>query len=205
VANLGIDEKKFFPEGNRLELEDFRESLRLPKKYFLMISDLQPHKNIENFLTAYRELFRDYREKTPAFVLVGKKGLNSESITKKLQDTPFSYYFENVNNLNYLINNATALISTSLYEENNVLPLIACACSVPILVPGSPLSKEIFTEDTALFADVTDTENIYKKLKHLLEDVSIDTYLSNKGYELARKFTWKNTAKEIYEIYRELL
>ncbi len=59
---------------------------QLPEKYILFLSTLQPRKNLEFLIEAFRELKVEHPELPHKLVVVGKPGWKFDSILQKIND-----------------------------------------------------------------------------------------------------------------------
>jgi glycosyltransferase involved in cell wall biosynthesis len=60
------------------------------------------------------------------------------------------------------------------------------------------------TGDAGLHADAQDYDGLADHVVSILEDSRCAEELRRKGLERARMFSWEATAKQVYELYREI-
>ena len=106
--------------------------------------------------------------------------------------------------MNALMCGAVAFVFPSLYEGFGMPPLEAMACGVPVLVSGEASLPEV-TGDCAVIVDPYDVKSIARGLYRLYSDEELRRDLSRRGPERAGEFTWENSARKLYNIYKELL
>lgn len=92
----------------------------------------------------------------------------------------------------------------SLYEGFGLPPLEAMACGAPVLTSNRSSLPEV-VGDAALMVDPYDVEAIKQALIRLLDDEGLRNMLINRGQLRAQRFTWRTAARQLREIYAEIL
>lgn len=215
VINNAIDERFFLGDSyqGKEVIDELKEKFKINKKYILFIGTLEPIKNITRLLEAFKKFKNKILEKKNHFdyqlVLGGKKGwLSAEylRIAKDLgvvDDIRFLGYIEG-DDLVKLFKNAQIFIMPSLYEGFGMTILEALACKTPTLVSDIPALREI-AEDSVEYFNPIDTSEISEKIISILEDgEKYKEKKSQKGFEVARKYSWEKCAKETLELYEKL-
>jgi glycosyltransferase involved in cell wall biosynthesis len=78
------------------------------------------------------------------------------------------------------------------------------ACGTPVVCAKSQALVEI-AEDAALFADPKKPEDLARAITKILKNEKTKKLLVKKGFERAKKFSWKRAAKETVEYYKEVI
>lgn len=102
-----------------------------------------------------------------------------------------------------LYSGATMFVYPSLYEGFGLPVLEAMAAGVPTVVSNRSSLPEVAGE-AALLVDPEDPDALAHAIRRVLEDSGLRETLQRDGPEQARKFSWKRTAEQTWQIYREL-
>jgi len=204
VIYAGVGEE-FRINVDREKLLDVKSKYNLPDKFILFLGTVEPRKNVEGIIAAYRELramsyeLRDYK-----LVIAGGKGWKSENIYKEWEqsefkdDIKFLGYVDGEDKA-YLYNLAGVFVYPSFYEGFGFPPLEAMACGTPVVASYAASLPEIIG-DAALMADPYNINDIARAMQEILTDKNLGNKLIARGLERVKKFSWENTAKEYLEI-----
>jgi glycosyltransferase involved in cell wall biosynthesis len=112
--------------------------------------------------------------------------------------------FENITDkeLNYLYQNAFALIYPSLYEGFGLPPLEALSCGCPVIASNTTSIPEV-VGDAGILINPYDTGAIASALERLRCDETRKNYIT-RGFTRAKLFSWEKVAKQYIEIYQSL-
>ena len=206
VVHLGVDER-FYPldyASVQAVLDKFGLSY---KKYILFTGTMQPRKNISRLVDAYIKLRKQNRIEE-RLVIAGRKGWLWEPIMKKIQEAgvgdsiKFLDYVD-TQDLPSLYSGAVLLTLPALYEGFGLPPLEAMACGTPIVVSNISSLPEV-AGDAGVLVNPNSVDSIAEGLLKVLTDKNLQAEMSQKGIERAKKFKWKNTAKETLELLESL-
>lgn len=209
VVPCGVDNEKFCPCTEPERIPVVKESLGIEGDYFLYLGTLEPRKNLERLITAYKALVNKLGEKSPKLVLAGGKGWLYEGIFARverlgLQDKVIFTKYVPSEDMNPLMCGALAFVFPSLYEGFGMPPLEAMACGVPVLASGEASLPEV-TGDCAVICDAYSPKSIANGLYRLYADEKLRKDLSARGLERAKQFTWERSAEMLCSIYEELM
>lgn len=206
VIWIGIEEPKIKVD---CELEkNILEKFKIDsQKYFLYVGTIAPHKNILNLIRAFGRINDEFNEYK--LVIAGKKGWMYEDIfleveKLKLENRIVFTDFVDDYTLEVLYRNAVFFVSVSLYEGFGIPPLEAMIRKIPVLVSDIDIFRET-CEDKVIYCNPIQIEDIADKIKLILENNDIRSAFAEKGFERAMFFNWEKTAKETFEIYKNLL
>lgn len=175
---------------------------RLTKPYILFAGTIEPRKNVDRLVEAYRNLPLSLR-KHCELVFAGFFGWCSDS-TRQLFREPDS----GIRHLGYvpeedlpaLTAGATLAAFPSLYEGFGFPVAQAMAAGVPVLTSnGSSLSE--IAADACLLVNPESSEEIGAGLARLLESESLRRELSERGKRRARQFRWDLCAERSMEFF----
>jgi glycosyltransferase involved in cell wall biosynthesis len=156
-----------FVPGAPAETEALRRRYNLPKKFWLYVAHVYPHKNHARLFEAYAQVLRANPETWP-LVLCGRTF-----------GQDFSHTFHelgigaNVIWLPYLpdgdvpllYSSASALVFPSLYEGGGLPVMEALACGCPVIASELPTTREFAGGAVALTFDGLHTESIVEAMQ----------------------------------------
>jgi glycosyltransferase involved in cell wall biosynthesis len=186
VAPLGVD-PVFFDIAQR----------RNPQPYFLAVSTLHPHKNLDRLMRA----FAAFRAEHPAFrlVMAGIRGFHTgplEDLRRELgleEAVQFTGWIPR-EELYDLFANAFAFFYPTRFEGFGLPVLEALAAGIPTACSNiEPVSG--IAGDAALKFDPEDTGAIAAAMTRLACDQPLRAELSARGPAQAAKYSWKETAR----------
>lgn len=186
--------------------KDNQEKIDVKMPFFFSVGNAYPHKNLEKLVDAF-EIFHTQHNDCN-YIFVGKedffsKRLEEYVVKKGLRDSIFFYRNVTDGQLAYLYAHAIGLVIPSLMEGFG-LPALE-AMSNQCLVLASDISA--FLEvcgDVPVYFDPYSAQDIAKKLE-LAYKKEINHILEKKrqGVIRARKFSWKEMAKQTIEVYKK--
>jgi len=173
-------------------------------KYVLFVGKRVNYKNFQMALLGFFESSLPKQEFS--MICVGSEFSEAEVkqfIKLGLQDKIISVKNATDKELNYLYQNAFALVYPSLYEGFGLPPLEAMNCGCPVIASNTSSIPEV-VGDAGILVNPDDTKAIASGLEILLDDNVRHEYI-NKGLARAMLFTWEKTAQKHIEIYQSLI
>ena len=171
----------------------------LRKNYFLCVSSLNPRKNFDRTVNAFKNWNKgDYHlyivgDNGSAFAdqnLLDRMDSNIKFLGRVTDQELFTLYEE-----------ANGFLYLSLYEGFGIPPLEAQALNCPVLASDIPVLHEVLGE-SALFCNPTDTYDIMRGLDNLL-GIDIDS-ITQKGQDNITRFSWDSSADKILHILENI-
>jgi glycosyltransferase involved in cell wall biosynthesis len=194
-----------FRRYDESELKLLKVKHDLPENFILYVGSIEPRKNLERLLSAYRMLESGTR-KDVKLVLAGFEGWKNKKVLRLIKkfekDVVFLGYLPDAE-IAMLYNLATLFIFPSFYEGFGMPPTEAMACGCPVLVSNTASLPEV-CQDAAKYFDPHDPEDIAEGISTLLSDDALRDALSIKGLKRAEAFKWKRSALEHLEIFKGL-
>ena len=186
-------------------LASLRTKFPLPDQFILFVSTIEPRKNINTLLHAYRRL-RDSYKVDAGLVLAGATGWLAEQVFETVEQLDLQrhvVFLGRVQNgdLVYLYNLACCLAHPAYYEGFGLTPLEAMACGTPVVVSNVSSLPEV-VGDAALLVDPNSKEELAVALHRLLSNEALRASLRAKGLARARTFSWERAAEETLAVYR---
>ena len=215
VELLHVPEEKVFPV--RLGLpplapppepgaaERMRRELGLEKPYLLAVGTIEPRKNIPFLVKIYEALDGFDGD----LVVAGGLGWKTETSLRAMAESPRAAGIRRLHGLDdarlaALYDGAAAFVFPTLYEGFGFTPLEAMGRGVPVVAARNSSLPEVLGE-AAAWVDGYDAHEWAAVVRGVLEDSGRSADLRAAGAEQARKFTWEDTARQTWEVYRRLV
>lgn len=207
VVYAGIDSK-----FKSLDEDDVRQRISgipdVNTRYILFVGTIEPRKNIPGLLKAFKLLKTKYNIPHQLLV-VGAKGWKTSRIEKIYNQLSFKdgevifpgYVSEE--DLVSLYCGADVFVMPSFYEGFGIPPLEAMACGTPVVASDIPIFREIL-DDAAFFTDSASENHLAETIYKVLTNSEVSNQLIEKGYSHYKKYSWKESAKKILEIFEKL-
>jgi glycosyltransferase involved in cell wall biosynthesis len=203
-------ESRFRPIQDVEILDMVRDRYRLPAKFILGLGTLQPRKNFEGLIEAFRRLLTTETERGPStrdvcLVIVGDKGWMYEEIlalpermglTARVHITGFVADKD----LPAIYNLASVFAFPSRYEGFGLPLLEAMACGTPVVAADNSSLPEV-VGDAGLLVDSSDAGALADALARLLQDQLLRRRLIAAGRRQVQRFTWEQAARSLLRIY----
>ncbi len=207
VIYCGVNLEKFHPINDSERINTVKKNLEITGDYFLYLGTIEPRKNLERLIEAYRILL-DKDINVPSLVMAGGKGWLNSGIYQKVTElhledkVKFTKYIPD-EDMCPLINGATAFVFPSIYEGFGMPPLEAMACGVPVISSGAASLPEV-VGDCAVIVDAYSPQSICDGMYKIYSDEKLRADLKKRGPERAARFTWEQSASALHDIYKEV-
>lgn len=188
------------------QISESVNKLELPEKYILFLSTLQPRKNLEGLITAFRKLKTENPELPHKLVVVGKPGWKFEGILKKIEENKdlvlYMNYLTDADRMQVL-KNSELLVLPSFYEGFGMQILESFSVGVPVASSNNSSMPEVGGSG-AVYFDAKDINDIKNIIKSILFDKSLKDRLISNGVIELKKFSWEKCAQETLKILNNL-
>lgn len=177
----------------------------IARSYLLFVGTIEPRKNLDLLLDAYRGLSSSIREEFE-LVLAGPSGwAQNETLARLLQPPPGVRYLGYVPeaDLPGLFAGATALVYPSLYEGFGFPVAQAMAAGTPVITSSVSALPEI-SGGAALLVDPRSEAALRKAMQDLLTSPLQRETLIALGRSNARRFSWPECARESLRFFEEV-
>lgn len=173
------------------------------KPYFIYIGSIHPRKNITLLLKAF-ELFKSKNPNLPhQLLLAGRLAWKSKEVINYInkmafgKDVVFKFKLKD-DELNKVINSATALVYPSVYEGFGLPIIEALNCGIPVITSKGTAMEEIAKGAATLF-DPNNKEELAEKLfEHAIVNKTQADKI-NFGINVAKSYTWDKTADLLWQ------
>lgn len=204
VAYPGVDEA--LCPAAPADIARFKQARHLPDKFFLYLGTLEPRKNLITLVQAFARLKHTCPDAT--LVLAGGMGWLVADVLAAIeasgvQDSIMLPGFVPADEKVLWLSSATAFVYPSNYEGFGLPPLEAMACGTPIIVSTAASLPEV-AGDAGVQIDPADVRGWTQALQRVWEDAAFRAELIDRGVRQARKFNWRETARQIAAAYRQL-
>lgn len=166
-------------------LDYIKNKFNIKKPFVLSVGKLEPRKNMERLITSWNEI----EHKAYELIIVGQKGWDFDENNKQNRGVRFLGKVSD-EELNALYELCAFFIYPSLWEGFGYPIIEAMQHNKAVATSNTSSLKELGEGHSILF-DPTSPEEIKKTLITLMSDSTLRSSVATKGYEYARRFTWK--------------
>jgi glycosyltransferase involved in cell wall biosynthesis len=179
-----------------------------PKQYILAGATSLPHKNLETVIRAFKAIVE--RLPNMRLILFGPETPYQHTLRElannlNIEGSIIFTGFINKEQLNYLYANAAVFVFPSLYEGFGIPVIEAMKNGTPVICSKEASLGEIAGDAAILLNNPLDVGELTFKIVELLNNDKLRKDLIEKGYKRQQFFTWRETAKRTYEVYKEVL
>lgn len=174
------------------------------ERYLLTVSRVDARKNHLRMLTAFERLKSEGYE--GRWLIAGPPGHGCEVFERALAESPAHKFVEwrrfvSEAELPKLYSQADVFLFCSLNEGFGLPPLESMVCGTPV-VSSCVTSLPEICGDAAFLVEPTDTERIFEATRRILAEPDLAADFVRKGREQARKFTWRQCARDTLLAYQ---
>ncbi|MDD4870498.1 MAG: glycosyltransferase family 1 protein [Kiritimatiellae bacterium] len=199
--HLGISGNFKAPHGD--DIAAVLSALNITRPYLLTVGTLEPRKNIDFLVDVFEKMtFFDGK-----LVIAGMRGWKYKPVLQRIENSSRCrdiHYIEYVEDsqLPAIYAGAELFICTSLYEGFGFPPLEAMACGVPVLSSDGGSLGEVLGNG-ALILKEFNSDLWTTQAEKLLGDTDMRKRLITEGQKTAAKYTWTETARKTWEVYKK--
>lgn len=195
----------FYEEGPGLPFQALQKRFGIRKPYILMVSTIQPNKNVVRLLKAF-DFLRRAECKGWQLVLAGQRGWLTDPIFNRADAMAFGddlivTGFVEEAALPTLYRHAGVFVLPSLMEGFGIPVIEAMACGVPVVISKSGALPEI-AGDAGVLVDPYSWEDIARGIYEVAVNSALRDRLVAMGKARAVRFRWEQTARETVAAYR---
>ncbi|MBR1485161.1 MAG: glycosyltransferase family 4 protein [Prevotella sp.] len=176
--------------------------------YLFFLGNTDPKKNTERTLIAYARYLEQSAVKRPLLMAdLDRRYLDDiirrNNIDHIRQHIKLPGYISNAD-LPYVYGSAFAFLYTSLRESFGIPLLEAMACGTPVVTSNTSSMPEVAGSE-AILVDPSRPDDIARELLRLETDDNYRQQQSAYGLSRAAAFSWENTARQLLELYQEVV
>ena len=182
------------------------ERLHLSRPFILNVGTVEPRKNLLRLIHAFNEL-ADHRHDI-CLVLAGKLGWHYSEILAQINGSRHAKRIHQVGFITddekrALLNSCEVFVYPSLYEGFGLPVLEAMAAGAPVITSTNSSLAEV-AGDAAELVDPASIPDLSNAIAGLLADEAKKNRLRAAGKSRSSLFTWADTARNTYCLYRRL-
>ena len=183
-----------------------RSRLNLPEQYVLYLGSNKPHKNLPRLVEAWAHITHHASRIT--LVIAG----HEDPRYPQARQRAAALGLDNVlflgavaeEDLPALYSGAELFVFPSLYEGFGLPVIEAMACGTPVACSNTSSLPEV-AGDAALLFDPHTPEAMATAIHQALRDEELREELRRRGLAQAQRFSWEQTARMTYAVYKEVL
>jgi glycosyltransferase involved in cell wall biosynthesis len=179
--------------------------------YVLFFSTLEPRKNVGGLLDAYEMLVAraSQPDAVPDLVLAGRATDPAKPWLERIERAPLKGHVHHVgyvapDDRRALYEGARLLVQPSFEEGFGIAVLEAMTIGVPVVVANRGSLPEVAGCAGSL-VDPERADDITRGIQRVLDDDAFAAGCTTRGIARAREFSWADTARRVYETYREAM
>ncbi|HSL42455.1 MAG TPA: glycosyltransferase family 1 protein [Anaerolineales bacterium] len=194
VIPNGVDRSIFHPDAEQTRLD-------LPELYILFVGTLEPRKNLNALLQAWKEIKDDFKQTWLIIAGVEGRVFKTVGYSSDIQRVCFLGYVDD-KALAGLYANATLFVLPSYEEGFGLTALEAMACGAPVLVSDGGALPETVADAGVIFRLSVPT-GLTTRLRECLENADLRLVLKQKGLARSRQFSWEASAELVWKNLHE--
>ncbi len=200
------------PETAALEQHRILERYQIHYPFLLYAGSIRPQKNIPRLVEAFAIARADLAN-CPGFedlrlIIIGDEISRHPSVRQaviqcRVEDSVRFLGFVPFDTMRVFYESATAFVFPSLYEGFGLPPIEAMATGTPVITSRMSSLLEA-VGDAAMLVNPENVFDIARGIKDVLQNPHLRARLVEAGRIHAAKYSWKSTAQQVLEVYREI-
>jgi glycosyltransferase involved in cell wall biosynthesis len=196
-----------FKPPSSADIARVKQEHKLPDRFLLHLSTVEPRKNLDRLVDALLILRKDFPDL--GLILVGGRGWLCDDFYQRIESNQLSGIVRSLGwisdeDLPAIIGAAALAVQPSLYEGFGLPILEHMACGQVVAASDCSSHPEVGGEAAAYF-NPTDVGQMVRVIRDLL--LGEDEYQRRRdlGYAQAQKFSWSKAAIETIAVYDQLI
>ena len=169
------------------------EAVRDSTPYFLFVGTVEPRKNLEALIDAWREVRREH---AVDLVIAGRRRADAPAIGEEPGLRAVGEVADA--ELAALYSGATALVYPSLYEGFGLPVLEAMQCGAPVIASHAVAEA---AGEAAVYAD--NGLELARAMRELASQPELAREMKARSLVRAAEFSWERAARKTREVYEE--
>ncbi len=187
--------------------EVLRSKYAINGSYILFVSTIEPRKNLLGLVKAF-EILKGQYSIGESLVVVGQKGWDYRATMEYIKKSEYKSSikltgFVPASHLPLFYRNASLFVYPSLMEGFGIPPLEAMQCGCPVLTSNTSSLPEVVGDPDMMF-DPLDVNQIVRKCLSILREPTARRENVRKGLKNVKRFSWRESAKQVINIYNAL-
>lgn len=201
------------PEGLTPDALRILERYQIDYPFLLYTGSIRPQKNVPRLVEAFA-VARGKFESHPIYkdlrlIIIGDEISKYPAVRRavfhtRVEDVVRFLGFVPIDTLRVFYKAAAAFVFPSVYEGFGLPPLEAMASGTPVVVSNRSSLPEV-VGDAAVLVNPENVFDIARGIHDVLTNEPLRKTLISRGYEQARRFSWQSTAKQVLQVYQEVI
>jgi glycosyltransferase involved in cell wall biosynthesis len=192
--------------------ERLRERFQIQYPFVLYAGRIRPHKNLPRLIEAFAvvrgELESHHVYKDLRLIIIGDEISRNPEVRRAVVQTRTQQVvrflgFVPFETLKAFYSAASVFAFPSLYEGFGLPPLEAMATGIPVVTSAVSSLPEV-VGNAAMIVNPENVFDIARGIRDVLIDEGLRNELIRSGFAQVRRFSWRRTAEETLEVYREV-
>jgi len=181
-----------------------RKKYNLTENYILYVGTVEKRKNLVSLVEAIGKSSTQL-----PLVVVGKQTDYTKEVIEKINEYNLGSQVALLQNVNFLdlpsiYQSANLFVYPSFFEGFGIPVLEALYSQIPVIAATGSCLEEA-GGPSSIYVDPKDTEQMALEIDRVIEDSILQIEMKQKGLEYAKRFTLEKQAKEVLEVYKELV
>jgi len=213
VVYNAIDERFLRGHTNDSDRQFLAERYLVNYPFILYAGRISPHKNVVRIIEAFSalkaELDKESKYPDLKLIIIGDElskhpDLRRTVIRGGVQNDVRFMGFVPIEVLRIFYDSAKTFVFPSLYEGFGLPPLEAMAHGTPVLTSNTSSLPEV-VGNAAVLVNPENVFEIMRALHRVLLDQTLRERMKQRGYDQAKKFSWDASAREILNVYENVI
>lgn len=193
--------------NRKIAVDSIHPALVFEQEYILFVSTIEPRKNVLSIIHAF-EIYKERTGSSVRLVLAGKRGWNCDDVflavdhSRYKEDIIMPGYITS-DEKTHLYQHAKMFVFPSLYEGFGIPVLEAMEYGLPVITSRISSLPEVGGDAVLYIDDPKDVSALAGQIEKVCnmsaEEVEI---LRNKMRMQVKKFSWKNCADDIMNVFQ---
>ncbi|MBM3786136.1 MAG: glycosyltransferase family 4 protein [Acidobacteria bacterium] len=208
-----LDPSFLKPELDEKKRADVLERYQIQYPYLLYAGSVNRRKNVARIVEAFALLKQDLvdhpRYKDLRLVIIGDQMSKYPALRRavhqsRVREVVKFLGFVKKDELKVFYQAAEAFVFPSLYEGFGLPPLESMALGTPVVTSGVSSLPEVVGE-AAMIVKPENVFDIARGIREVLTGDELRASLIAKGQEQVKRFSWYDTARQVLDLYREVI
>lgn len=196
VIHHGVSGDYQIISRNDPKLLEAQKKYNLPYKFILYLGNIEPRKNIESAVEAYKKLQKENPTlEKYKLVLAGNISPLCCDIIKGEEKDIISIGYIDREDKPFVYNLTSLFVYPSFFEGFGLPILEAMACGTPVITSNNSSIPEV-AGNAAILVDPNRPQELAEAMKNILSDKKLYEKLRERGLKQSKKFSWKKCAEE---------
>lgn len=208
-----LDPAFFDVENDERKRREILDRYQIDYPYLLYAGSVNPRKNVARIVEAFALLRQDLGDhpkyKDLRLVIIGDQMSKYPALRRavhqsRVREVVRFLGFVKKDELKVFYQSAEAFVFPSLYEGFGLPPLEAMALGTPVITSGVSALPEVVGE-AAMIVKPENVFDIKRGIREVLLDEDLRATLIERGHQQVKRFSWYDTARQVLDVYREIL